>query len=80
VGSRHGEMVNAARALTSRQGKASAIRAPRAMPELVCAVEDETLPPFLKYAKDGGAKKRTDIKSIMILGAGPIVIGQVRPP
>mmetsp|Transcript_37337 Transcript_37337/g.51816 ORF Transcript_37337/g.51816 Transcript_37337/m.51816 type:complete len:1189 (-) Transcript_37337:127-3693(-) len=35
----------------------------------------DPLPPFLALAGDS-SQKRTDIKSIMILGAGPIVIGQ----
>jgi hypothetical protein len=67
-----------------RQVKTSALRSSRAEVasriECVAAaeVDDETLPPFLRYAKGGGAKgKRTDIKTIMIFGAGPIVIGQV---
>ena len=34
--------------------------------------------PFEAWTTGGAIKKRTDIKSIMILGAGPIVIGQVR--
>lgn len=77
VGARHGELVSAARALT-RHAKASKMSA-RARPELCRADAEETLPPFLKYAKGSAAsQKRTDLKSIMILGAGPIVIGQVR--
>jgi len=36
----------------------------------------EPVPPFLQFANDGGVQKRTDLKTIMILGAGPIVIGQ----
>ena len=34
--------------------------------------------PFEAWTTGSAIKKRTDIKSIMILGAGPIVIGQVR--
>jgi len=66
-----------------RQVKTSALRSSRAKvaSRIKCVaaaeVDDETLPPFLRYAKGGGAKgKRTDIKTIMIFGAGPIVIGQ----
>lgn len=34
-------------------------------------------PPFEAWNTGAVVKKRTDIKTIMILGAGPIVIGQV---
>ena len=37
-------------------------------------------PPFEAWNTGAVVKKRTDIKTIMILGAGPIVIGQVRAP
>ena len=37
-----------------------------------------TPPPFEAWNTGKDVKKRTDIKTIMILGAGPIVIGQVR--
>lgn len=78
VGARHGELMSAARALTTRHAGATKMSA-RARPELCRADAEETLPPFLKYAKGSAAsQKRTDLKSIMILGAGPIVIGQVR--
>ena len=36
------------------------------------------LAPFEAWNTGASIKKRTDIKTIMILGAGPIVIGQVR--
>ena len=39
-----------------------------------------TPPPFEAWNTGKDVKKRTDIKTIMILGAGPIVIGQVRRP
>ena len=37
-------------------------------------------PPFEAWNTGAAVNKRTDIKTIMILGAGPIVIGQVRAP
>ena len=37
-------------------------------------------PPFEAWNTGAVVKKRTDIKTIMILGAGPIVIGQVCAP
>ena len=37
-----------------------------------------TPPPFEAWNTGKDVKQRTDIKTIMILGAGPIVIGQVR--
>ena len=39
-----------------------------------------TPPPFEAWNTGKDVKQRTDIKTIMILGAGPIVIGQVRHP
>lgn len=36
-----------------------------------------SIPPFQAWTTGAAIKKREDIKSIMILGAGPIVIGQV---
>ena len=36
-----------------------------------------SVPPFQAWTTGAAIKKREDIKSIMILGAGPIVIGQV---
>ena len=35
------------------------------------------LPPFEAWNTGAPVKKRTDLKTIMLLGAGPIVIGQV---
>ncbi|CAL8467948.1 g7486 [Coccomyxa elongata] len=54
-----------------RDGKAHVVRA-------VAAPEKEafTPPPFEAWNTGAIVKKRTDIKTIMILGAGPIVIGQ----
>jgi hypothetical protein len=78
VGARHGELVSAARALTTRHARASK-KSAHTRPGWCRADAEEMLPPFLKYAKGSAAsQKRSDIKSIMILGAGPIVIGQVR--
>ncbi|KAL0051508.1 hypothetical protein WJX82_008912 [Trebouxia sp. C0006] len=39
-------------------------------------VETGSVPPFQAWTTGAAIKKREDIKSIMILGAGPIVIGQ----
>ena len=36
------------------------------------------LPPFEAWNTGAPVKKRTDLKTIMLLGAGPIVIGQVQ--
>ena len=46
----------------------------------VAAPEKTTItpPPFEAWNTGKDVAKRTDIKTIMILGAGPIVIGQVR--
>ena len=35
-------------------------------------------PAFLAWAETSTSKKRDDLKRILIIGAGPIVIGQVR--
>ena len=40
------------------------------------ASPDEESPVFRAWDQATNSKKRTDIKKIMILGAGPIVIGQ----
>lgn len=40
-------------------------------------VDTGSLPPFQAWTTGAAIKKREDIKSIMILGAGPIIIGQV---
>jgi hypothetical protein len=62
----------AGRSSSKRDGKAQLVRA-------VAAPEKEayTPPPFESWNTGAVVKKRTDIKTIMILGAGPIVIGQV---
>ena len=36
------------------------------------------LPAFEAWSTGAPVKKRTDLKTIMLLGAGPIVIGQVQ--
>ena len=41
-------------------------------------VDTGSVPPFQAWTTGAAIKKREDIKSIMILGAGPIVIGQAR--
>lgn len=62
----------AGRSTGKRDGQAQVVRA-------VAAPEKEayTPPPFESWNTGAVLKKRTDIKTIMILGAGPIVIGQV---
>lgn len=62
----------AGRSTGKRDGKAQVVRA-------VAAPEKEayTPPPFQAWNSGAVLKKREDIKTIMILGAGPIVIGQV---
>ena len=51
------------------------LRANRAGPVRAMA-EDEESPVFRAWDQATNSKKRTDIKRIMIIGAGPIVIGQ----
>lgn len=41
-------------------------------------VDSGHVPPFQAWTTGAAIKKREDIKSILLLGAGPIVIGQVR--
>lgn len=50
------------------------VRAVVAPPEKETAYE---VPPFEAWSTGAPIKKRTDIKTILLLGAGPIVIGQV---
>lgn len=38
----------------------------------------KSAPAFLAWAETAASKKREDLKKIMVIGAGPIVIGQVR--
>ena len=59
---------NVARRRSRRQAAAAAVAAPAKPFELA---------PFEAWNTGAAIKKRTDIKTIMILGAGPIVIGQV---
>ena len=40
-------------------------------------VDTGNAPPFQAWTTGAAIKKREDIKSIMVLGAGPIIIGQV---
>jgi hypothetical protein len=52
----------------------------RVLTKAVAAPEKIEVPPFQAWNEDtGSGQKRTDIKTIMLLGAGPIVIGQVGP-
>ena len=51
------------------------VRANRAGPVRAMA-EDAESPVFSAWDQATNSKKRTDIKKIMIIGAGPIVIGQ----
>ena len=57
----------------------SAVR-PRPMAAVAAPEKTETshVPPFQAWTTGAAIKKREDIKSILLLGAGPIVIGQVR--
>jgi hypothetical protein len=49
--------------------------------QAIAAPEKPTSEPFTAWATAiERIPKRTDLKTIMILGAGPIVIGQVRMP
>jgi len=49
--------------------------------QAIAAPEKSTSEPFTAWATaTERIPKRTDLKTIMILGAGPIVIGQVRCP
>ena len=61
-------------ACTQRKRLQLQTRAAVAAPE---KVDTGSLPPFQAWTTGAAIKKREDIKSIMILGAGPIVIGQV---
>ena len=56
----------------------SAVR-PRPMAAIAAPEKTETsqVPPFQAWTTGAAIKKREDIKSILLLGAGPIVIGQV---
>ena len=59
----------ASRDAGARRGKVSRV--------VKVAASDEQ-PAFAAWNSGSSVKKRTDLKKIMILGAGPIVIGQVR--
>lgn len=41
--------------------------------------QSKELPTFEAWSTGAKIKKRTDIKTILILGPGPIIIGQVEP-
>lgn len=62
----------AGRSNGKRDGKVQIVRAVAAPEKSVT-----TPPPFEAWNTGAVVKKRTDIKTIMILGAGPIIIGQV---
>ena len=69
----------ASRALSRRRPSRSQqrqllVQAVVAPPEKAAGTE---LPPFQAWNTGAPIKKRTDLKTIMLLGAGPIVIGQV---
>ena len=52
-----------------------AVAAPEKAQE--AAQQSSSPPPFLAWETGKAISKRTDIKTILLLGAGPIVIGQV---
>ena len=66
-------------ALTRSQGKLQIVRAIAAPPKPVTG--SGSVPVDFKAWENitSTIEKRTDIKTIMLLGAGPIVIGQVPP-
>ena len=65
----------ASRAPTSRRSasRATRKRRPARTTSATCSTASSTL---MEAAEDSNMPKRTDIKSILIIGAGPIVIGQ----
>ena len=54
-----------------------AVAAPEKAKE--ASLQSFTPPPFKAWETGKKISKRTDIKTILLLGAGPIVIGQVNP-
>jgi len=73
----------ARRPVAALPGRAGAARAPaaarrRARAARPAPASAAVAPPQFEAWTGADIKKRTDIKSIMILGAGPIVIGQAR--
>ena len=71
---RRGRPSRAARARHSRRQLKLQVSAVVAPPEKPVGTD---LPPFEAWNTGAPVKKRTDLKTIMLLGAGPIVIGQV---
>ena len=61
----------------ARQQRTVLVQAVVAAPEKPVGT---SLPPFEAWSTGAPVKKRTDLKTIMLLGAGPIVIGQVSLP
>ncbi|KAK3288287.1 hypothetical protein CYMTET_4231, partial [Cymbomonas tetramitiformis] len=71
------EVARSSKEIVSRRENAKQVRAPVTTCSAAASEETSTpLPPFLALQQGGISPKRTDIKTIMILGAGPIVIGQ----
>ncbi|KAK9816811.1 hypothetical protein WJX72_005323 [[Myrmecia] bisecta] len=70
-----GTPVNAAARRDSKRTKQQHIRC-IAAPEVAKKAAQHIIPPFLAWESGAAIKKRTDIKTILLLGAGPIVIGQ----
>jgi len=60
------------------QGQKRRRRGAQAARAIAAPAKPVELAPFEAWNTGAAIKKRTDIKTIMILGAGPIVIGQAR--
>lgn len=61
----------------TRRAQRSVHQIPRAVVAAPERVDSGHVPPFEAWKTGAAIKKREDIKSILLLGAGPIVIGQV---
>lgn len=68
-----GRPLGAAESRSIRQRQSNVVQAVVAPPK-----KSKELPPFEAWNTGAAVKKRTDIKTILILGPGPIIIGQVK--
>ena len=68
----NGTLVSAQRQGLARHRAAVSVKAVVAPPKK----SKKELPPFEAWKTGAAVKKRTDIKTILILGPGPIIIGQ----